>query len=102
MYDDIQRRRSLLPRSSAERLWNVRWRGLWVFLGLGELALDLRYDELRECTTLLVDSNIHSTIFGDCRIRVELIVVALERARDFAVGRWGQVGGRCVLFVDMT
>jgi hypothetical protein len=90
-----------LSWSTAERLWDVRWRGFWVFLCLGELALDLRYYKLRESTALLVDSNVHSTIFGDCCVRVKLIVVALEYARNFAVGWWGQVGGRRV-FVDMA
>lgn len=51
----------------------------------------------------MVDPNVHSTVFGDCRVRIELIVVALECARDFAIGWWRQVDGRCVVwFVDMA
>lgn len=77
LYDNIERRWWALSWGTAKRLWDVRWRRLWIFLRMGELALDLWYNELRESTAFLIDSNVYATVLGDCRVRVELIVVAL-------------------------
>jgi hypothetical protein len=45
-------------------------------LHLGELALDLGEDELREGAALLVDADVDTPIFGDDGIRAQAIDVA--------------------------
>jgi hypothetical protein len=77
LYDDIQRRGRLLARRAAEELWDVWWRRLRVFLRVSELTLYLWENELRKGATLLVDSDIDTSIVGDYCVRTQLFVLDL-------------------------
>jgi hypothetical protein len=93
LYDDIERRRGALTGRTTEKFWDVRRRRRRVLLYLGELALDLGEDELREGAgaTLLVDADVDSSILCDYRVCTQPVFV-VELARKFGVCRWRLVG----------
>ena len=47
---------------TAKELWNIRRRGLRVFLGMGKLTLDLWEDELRKSVALLVYPDVDTPV----------------------------------------
>jgi hypothetical protein len=69
-------------------------------LYLGELALDLGENELREGAraTLLVDADVDPPIFCDYRVRTQPILV-VELAGEFGVCGWRLVGVRCFVLI---